>query len=140
MVTAIPGVIAAGQKWTSIWTGTGNNADGIIADKDGGILAAQNTNSDVMLIDKDNKVSFPIKDTRTGGALSRNKKGALFIVARQLPSSIWQLEPKRQKLTDTYNGEPLDCIGIRFVLCGPERRGQEGRIGHQHQRSYFEPG
>jgi sugar lactone lactonase YvrE len=111
MVTAIPGVIAAGQKWTSIWTGTGNNADGIIADKDGGILAAQNTNSDVMLIDKNNKVSFPIKDTNTGGAISRNKKGALFIVERGLPASIWQLEPKRQKLTDTFNGEPLDCIG-----------------------------
>src|SRR5262249_22494124 len=25
MVTEIPGVIAAGQKWKSIWTGTGNN-------------------------------------------------------------------------------------------------------------------
>src|SRR5262245_62027545 len=43
MVTEIPGVIAAGQKWKSIWTGTGNNADGIIATKDGGIMAAQNT-------------------------------------------------------------------------------------------------
>ena len=28
-VNEIPGVIAAGQKWKSIWTGTGNNADGI---------------------------------------------------------------------------------------------------------------
>src|SRR6185503_10215376 len=61
-VTGIPGVIAAGQKWTSIWKGTGNNADGIIATKDGGILAAQNTNSAVMKIDKNNKVSTPHKD------------------------------------------------------------------------------
>ena len=82
-VTEIPGVIAAGQKWKSIWTGTGNNADGIIATNDGGILAAQNTNSAVMKIDKDNKVSTPYKDTNTGGALSMNKKGALFVVVER---------------------------------------------------------
>ena len=110
-VTEIPGVIAAGQKWKSIWTGTGNNADGIIATNDGGILAAQNTNSAVMKIDKNGKVSSPYKDTNTGGALSMNKKGALFVVERGLPTSVWQLAPKRQLLANMYNGEPLECIG-----------------------------
>src|SRR5260370_19672388 len=110
-VTEIPGVIAAGQKWRSVWTGTGNNADGIIGTNDGGILAAQNTNSDVMKIDKNGRVSFPYKDTNTGGALSMNKKGALFVVERGLPTSAWQIEPKRQLLADTYNGEPLEGIG-----------------------------
>ena len=110
-VTEIPGVIAAGQKWKSIWTGTGNNADGILATKDGGILAAQNTNSTVMKIDKNNRASVAYKDTNTGGALSMNKKGALFIVERGIPTSVWQLEPKRQKLADIFNGEPLDCVG-----------------------------
>src|SRR5215470_10023597 len=110
-VEAIPGVIAAGQQWKSVWTGTGNNADGIIATKDGGILAAQNTNSDVMKIDKDGKVSFPYKDTNTGGAVSMNKKGALFLVSRGLPTSVLQLEPMRKVLANMYNGEPLDCIG-----------------------------
>jgi sugar lactone lactonase YvrE len=110
-ITEIPGVIAAGQKWKSIWTGTGNNADGIIATKDGGILAAQNTNSDVMQIDKNGKVSFPYKDTNTGGAVSMNKKGALFVVERGLPASVYQIAPKRQLLANIYNGEPFDCIG-----------------------------
>ncbi|HEX4999408.1 MAG TPA: SMP-30/gluconolactonase/LRE family protein [Terriglobia bacterium] len=110
-VTEIPGVIAAGQKWQSVWTGTGNNADGIIATSDGGILAAQNTDSAVMKIDRDGKVTFPYKDTNTGGALAMNKNGDLFIVSRGLPSSVWQLAPKRQLLTDSFNGEPLDCIG-----------------------------
>jgi gluconolactonase len=110
-IAEIPGVIAAGQKWKSIWTGTGNNADGIIATSDGGILAAQNTNSAVMKIDKNGKVSTPYSDTNTGGALSMNKKGALFIVSRGLPTSVWQLAPKKQLLTNMYNGEPLDCIG-----------------------------
>jgi len=110
-VTAIPGVIAAGQKWKSVWTGTGNNADGIIGTNDGGILAAQNTNSAVMKIDKDGKVSFPYKDTNTGGALSMNKKGAMFIVERSLPASVWQLSPRRQLVANMLNGEPLDCLG-----------------------------
>ena len=110
-VTEIPGVIAAGQKWKSVWTGTGNNADGIIASNDGGILAAQNTNSAVLKIDKSGKASFPYKDTNTGGALSMNKKGALFIVERSLPASVWQLSPRRQLLASMLNGEPLDCLG-----------------------------
>lgn len=110
-VTAIPGVIAAGQQWKSIWTGTGNNADGIIATKDGGILAAQNTNSQIMKIDKDGKVSVAYKDTFTSGAVSMNKKGALFVVQRALPQAIWQLEPKRQLLANMLNGEPFECTG-----------------------------
>jgi gluconolactonase len=110
-VAAIPGVIAAGQQWKSIWTGTGNNADGILATSDGGILAAQNTNSAVMKIDKDNKVTTPYKDTKTGGALAMSKKGELYVVSRGLPTSVLQLEPQRRTLADTYNGEPLDCIG-----------------------------
>lgn len=110
-VTEIPGVIAAGQKWKPVWNGTGNNADGIIATSDGGILAAQNTNSTVMKIDKDGKDSLPYRDTKTGGALSMNKMGALFIVQRGLPQTVSQLEPQRRVFADTYNGEPLDCIG-----------------------------
>jgi gluconolactonase len=110
-IKEIPGVIAGGQKWKSIWTGTGNNADGIIATKDGGILVAQNTDSKVMEIDKNNKVSFPYTDTNTGGAVSMNKKGALFLVSRGFPAKVLQLAPKRQVLADMYNGEPLDCIG-----------------------------
>jgi gluconolactonase len=110
-VMAIPGVIAAGQKWKSVWTGTGNNADGIIATKDGGILAAQNTNSQVMKIDKDGKVSFPYKDTNTGGAVSMNKKGALFVVERGLGMAIEELEPKRHIVANMMNGEPFECGG-----------------------------
>ncbi|HET9215684.1 MAG TPA: SMP-30/gluconolactonase/LRE family protein [Terriglobia bacterium] len=110
-VTEIPGVIAAGQRWKSIWTGTGNNADGPIATADGGLLVAQNTNSTVMKIDKDNKVSIAYRDTNTGGALAQSKSGALFMVSRGFPTSVIQLEPTRRTLTDMYNGQPLDCIG-----------------------------
>ena len=110
-VTEIPGIIAAGQKWKSVWTGTGNNADGIMATKDGGILAAQNTNSQVMKIDKDGKVTFPYANTPTSGSIAMNKKGALFVLERALPQAIEQLEPKRHIFANNINGEPLDCAG-----------------------------
>ncbi len=110
-VTEIPGVIAAGQRWKSIWTGTGNNADGVIATDDGGILVAQNTNSTVMKLDRNGRASIAYKDTNTGGAVSMNKKGALFLVSRGLPASVLQLAPRRQVFANMYNGEPLDCIG-----------------------------
>ena len=58
-VTAIPGVVAAGQTWKSVWKGRGNNADGPVATSDGGIMVAQNTDSRIMKLDRDNKVSYP---------------------------------------------------------------------------------
>jgi len=110
-VTAIPDVIAAGQTWKSVWTGTGNNADGPVATPDGGMLFAQNSNSQVMKLDANGAVSFPYSDTNTGGALAMNKQGALFIVQRGLPQEIWQLAPARRLLANRYMGEPLDCAG-----------------------------
>lgn len=110
-VTAIPGVIAAGQTWKTIWTGTGNNADGPVGTDDGGMLFAQNSNSQVMKIDRNGNVSFPYSDTNTGGALAMNKQGALFIVQRGLPQEVWQLAPTRRLLANRYMGEPLDCAG-----------------------------
>jgi sugar lactone lactonase YvrE len=109
-VTAIPGVIAAGQTWKTVWTGTGNNADGPVATSDGGMMFAQNSDSKVMKIDQNGNVSFPYSDTNTGGALAMNKHGALFIVQRGLPQEIWQLAPKRQRLANSLMGEPLDCV------------------------------
>jgi gluconolactonase len=110
-VTAIPGVIAAGQTWKTVWTGTGNNADGPVATPDGGMMFAQNSDSKVMKLDRNGNVSFPYSDTNTGGALAMNKQGALFIVQRGLPQEIWQLAPKRQRLANSYmGGDPLDCV------------------------------
>ena len=75
-VTEIPGVIAAGQQWKEVWQVDGNNADGIIATKDGGILIAQNDNSNVVKLDKDGKTSTAFMGTNTGGSLAMNSKGA----------------------------------------------------------------
>jgi gluconolactonase len=110
-VTEIPGVIAAGQKWKEVWEVSGNNADGIIGTKDGGLLIAQNDKSTVVKLDKKGKASVVYSDTNTGGAVSMNKKGALFVNERGLRASIMQLAPKRKTLADKYQGDSFDCVG-----------------------------
>ena len=110
-VTAIPGVIAAGQRWTSVYQTTGNNADGIMAADDGGLLIAQNDNGVVLKLDRNNQASPAYRDTNTGGALSRNAKGALFVASRGINTSVLQLEPQRRVFANRYNGDPLECIG-----------------------------
>jgi gluconolactonase len=110
-VTEIPGVVAAGQQWKEIWQVDGNNADGIIATKDGGILIAQNDNSDVVKLDKGGKNSIAYMGTNTGGAVAMNSKGALFVNNRGLNASIEELSPQRKTLANKYNGDSFDCIG-----------------------------
>jgi gluconolactonase len=110
-VTAIPGVVAAGAKWKDVWEVSGNNADGIIATKDGGLLIAQNDNSDVVKLDKNGKASVAYKGTNTGGSVAMNTKGELFVANRGLRASIEELAPQRKTLADKYNGDTFDCIG-----------------------------
>ena len=142
-VSAIPGVIAAGASWQTVWTGTGNNADGPVPTADGGMLFAQNSDSEVMKLAANGDVSFPYSKTNTGGALSRSKKGALFIVQRGLPQEIWQLEPKRQRLANQFNDEPLDCAGgvlndlaadsrggVYFTMGGVYHADAQGHVTH----------
>ena len=109
--TAIPGVIAAGQQWKFVWQEAGNNGDGIVGTNDGGLLIAQNDKSDVVKLDKDGKPSIVYTDTHTGGSLSINKKGDVFIVERGLNPSIWELSPRHRLLANRYQGDTLDCLG-----------------------------
>lgn len=111
-VTAIPGVIAAGQKWKSLWQQTGDNGDGIVGSPDGGLLIAQNDGSDVLKLDHQGKPSIVYRDTNTGGSLSMNSRGALFVVERGFHPSITELAPIRKTLADHYRGDPLDCSGV----------------------------
>jgi sugar lactone lactonase YvrE len=109
---AIPGVIAAGQTWKVVWHWEGNNADGPIAGDDGSMLFANNDASNVMQVDPATGLARIVyDDTNTGGALSRSKNGALFLAARGLPAAIVQLEPQRRVFANSFNGEPLECIG-----------------------------
>jgi sugar lactone lactonase YvrE len=110
-VTEIPDVIAAGQKWKLIWQTMSNNDDGIVGTSDGGLLIAQNDKSQLSKLDKDGKPSVEYSDTNTGGALSMNTKGVLYIAERGFNPSIMELAPTHKTLADHYQGDPLDCIG-----------------------------
>jgi gluconolactonase len=111
-VTAIPGVIAAGQRWKFLWQEAGNNGDGIVGTGDGGLLIAQNDNSRVIKLDQNGRTSVVYSNTRTGGSLSMNAKGELFIVQRALRTAIARLGPRAAVLADAYQGDPLDCAGL----------------------------
>jgi len=110
--TAIPGVVAAGQTWKVVWQWEGNNADGLIADRDGNILFANNDASNVMRMDPATGLARIVyADTNTSGAVSRGKGGQLFMVSRGLGGGIVQLEPTRRMFANMVGGEPLECLG-----------------------------
>src|SRR5205085_9009657 len=63
-VAGIPGIVAGGAKWTKVWQAGGNSADGIIADKDGSALVAQEDYDAVLRIDKSDKASVYVSNAK----------------------------------------------------------------------------
>jgi len=122
-VTEIRGVIAAGRSWTFVWQQRGNNGDGIVGTNDGGLLIAQNDSSTVVKLDRRGKPSIAYSGTHTGGALSMSSRGNLFIVERGLHMKIEQLAPERKLLADSFQGEPLDCLGAVINDVAADSRG-----------------
>lgn len=111
-VQAIDGIVAADAAWRVVWAWQGNNADGPIAGDNGTLLFANNDAGNVMQLDPATGLARVLyEDTNTGGALSRNKKGELFLAMRGLHAGVQQLEPDRMSFANTINNEPLDCAG-----------------------------
>jgi sugar lactone lactonase YvrE len=108
-VAAIPGVIAAGQRWRMLWTDSGNNADSPIGLEDG-VLIAQNDKSQILKVGLNGVVTLVATDTYTGGSLAMNNKGQLFSGQRALNKQIWQILPDRRPVATRKNGEPLECF------------------------------
>jgi sugar lactone lactonase YvrE len=95
-----------------VWSWEGNNADGPIAGPDGSMLFANNDASNVMRLDPSTGMaSILFENTNTGGGLSRSKNGALFLASRGVGGGIEQLEPTRRMFANTFQGEPLECVG-----------------------------
>ncbi len=95
-----------------MWSWEGNNADGPIAGDDGSLLFANNDASNVMKLDPATGLATVLfEKTNTGGGLSRNRSGALFIAERGLGGGIEQLEPQRRMFANSFQGEPFECVG-----------------------------
>ena len=79
-ITAIPGVIDAGAKWTLVWQGN-ENADGIVGYKDGLLFAQEQTNH-VNMLDKNDKFSVYLSNGHGPGAVTIGPKGRIIVVER----------------------------------------------------------
>ena len=119
-ITAIPGVVAAGGKWTRIWQAAGNSADGILPDKDGSVLVAQEDYDTVLKIDENGKASVAVANAKGIGSLSMDRQGRLYGAHRterpgstkpdreSIVNAITLLMPERKTIADTWaDGTPL---------------------------------
>jgi gluconolactonase len=146
-VSEIPGVVAAGAKWTLAWQGT-DNADGIVGTDDGGLLFAQEQPSQVSKLDKDGHVSVFLRDTHGTGALSVDASGRILAVERTCtdpgrgapctePTLVGVLAPVRKTLADSFEGKPLGRLndlvadkkgGVYFTVGGAYYTNAAGRV------------
>ena len=122
-VTGIPGVIAAGAQWKLVWQGP-DNADGIVATKDGGLLFAQEQPSTVGKLDSKDKSSIFAKDTHGTGALGIDYQGRVIGAERTCsdpgghpdqchePAQLIVITPQgHQVLASEYNGKTFWRMG-----------------------------
>jgi gluconolactonase len=117
-VTGIPGVIAAGAKWTAAWQGP-DNADGIAGTADGGLLFAQEQPSRISKLDAHDKASVFLEDTHGAGAVAIDSQGRMLAVERTCtdpggkpaeckePTAVGMLAPRRKILADNIGGKSL---------------------------------
>src|SRR5579862_2837597 len=115
-VTEIPGVVAAGAKWTPVWQGN-ENSDGIAGTNDGGLLFAQEQLNQVTKLDKNGKAAPFLKKPHGPGAVSIGPKGQIYVVERTCtdpgghmgtkpedckePTDIALLTPERKVIADS---------------------------------------
>ncbi len=113
-ITAIPGVVAAGGTWTKVWQEGGNSADGIIPDKDGSVLVAQEDYDTVLKINADGQTSVAVADAKGVGSLSMDRQGRLYGAHRterpgsskpdkaSIENAITMLTPQRMMIADKW--------------------------------------
>ncbi len=113
-ITAIPGVVAEGGRWTKVWQAAGNSADGILPDKDGRVLVAQEDYDTVLKIDGNGKSSVAVANAKGVGSLSMDRQGRLYGAHRterpgstkpdqeSIVNAITFLAPERKTIADKW--------------------------------------
>jgi gluconolactonase len=113
-IIAIAGVVAAGGKWTKVWQAGGNSADGILPDKDGGVLVAQEDYDTVLKIDSDGRARVAVANVKGIGSLSMDRQGRLYGVHRterpgstkpdraSIVNAVTMLVPERKTIADEW--------------------------------------
>jgi gluconolactonase len=147
-ISAIPGVVAANGQWQIAWQGT-NNADGIIATTDDGLLFAQEQPNRISKLDVNDKVSTFLEDTHGAGAIAIDRQGRVLAVQRTCtdpggqpaqcsePTVVGVLAPQRKVIADSYDGKPLGRLndlvadkkgGVYFTVGGAYYVNAAGRV------------
>jgi gluconolactonase len=114
-ITAIPGVIDSGAKWTLAWQGD-QNADGIVGYK-GGLLFAQEQGNHIMKLDKNDKVSIFLSANGPGAVAIGPPQDRIITVERTCtdpggtpdlckePMDVAALTPVRAPLANGFEGK-----------------------------------
>lgn len=118
-IAGIPGVVAAGTRWTKLWQQAGNSADGLIPDKDGNVLMAQEDYDTVLRLHPDGKTDVAVAGAKGIGALSIDRQGRLYGAHRterpgstkpdkdQIMNAIRILTPSQQVLGQAWAGNAV---------------------------------
>jgi gluconolactonase len=119
-ITAIPGVIDAGAKWTLAWQGS-QNADGILGYK-GGLLFAQEQSNHVMKLDEKGKATIFLSAHGPGAVAIGPPQDRVLVVERTCtdpggmpdlckePPGIAALTPVRTLLANGIDGKELGRV------------------------------
>jgi gluconolactonase len=122
VVSAIPGIVAAGVRWEIVWADF-ETADGIVTTPDGGVLFAQEQTDTIRKLLNGKEYVF-VADTHGAGAVSLDAQGRLFAAQRactdtarpfsascpELPM-IGILFPERKTLANSFaDGRPLGRV------------------------------
>ncbi len=113
-IAAIPGVVAAGGAWTKVWQQGGNSADGLIPDRDGAVMFAQEDYDGALKVDRNGKVSVVVTGSGGLSSLSMDRQGRLYGVSRTeragstkpnkdaIVNAVLLLRPERRLVTDKW--------------------------------------
>ena len=118
-IKAIPGVIADGVKWTKVWQQAGNSSDGLIPDKDGNVLMAQEDYDTVLRLHPDGKTDVAVAGAKGIGAVSIDRQGRIWGAHRteragstkpdkdQITNAIRLLTPAEQTVGQAWIGNAV---------------------------------
>ena len=120
-ITAVPGVVAAGATWEIAWQGT-DNADGLVAARDGSLLFAQEQPRRISRLDANDRFSVAFTDTKGVGSIAVNDRGHIYGVERTCtdpggkpdeckePTAVAIITPVRKMLADSFEGKGLGRV------------------------------
>jgi gluconolactonase len=135
-ITAIPGVVAAGVSWKKVWQHEANSSDGLIPDKDGNVLMAQEDYDAVLRLHPDGATDVAVAGAKGIGAVSVDRQGRLYGAHRtEQPRSV---KPDKAEIMNAIRilTPKQEVIGKAWPGFGPAIRPND-LIADNHGGAWF---